>query len=183
MSYAITVSDPGIQSPAFMPGRSAKALLAGLVALLLASTLLFSGRASADPVVANQILQAIRQDRQVLDLYIQLAKQHASSGNIAAARSTYLSANMEALKLSARLRNLQQQNLDSLNRGLYRDRAALERAIQFGQSANVDIKVLALDLQMLTQTPTSLQFQTQLQIDTIKFNMNMDRLEQAMRDA
>jgi len=154
-----------------------------LSAALLAAVLSFSGKAAADPAVASQIMQLMRQDRQVLDVYIQLARQQAASGNIAAAKNSYLSAQVQAIRLNMDFVRLVKENRDSLDRGLYRDRAALERATNYAQLAGNDTQLLSIDLQMLAQQPTSPEFQTRLQVDLITFNAHLNQLEQAMSQA
>lgn len=165
------------------PLRRARALLMFLSAALLAALLSFSGKAAADPAVASQIMQIMRQDRQLLDLHIQMARQQASAGNIAGAKSSYLSAQIQAIKLNMDFVRLVQENRDSLDRGLYRDRIALERAISYAQVVSTDTQFLQIDLQLLAQQPASPDFQVRLQIDLITFSAHVTSLEQAMNQA
>lgn len=183
MSYGIAIPSRNTQSPKPASILSAKNMLAMLGALLLATSLLFSGRASADPAVANQVMQVIRLDRQVFDMHLQIARQHATNGNVNAARTAFISAHMKAIILNLDLVRLREANQDSLDRGLYRDRAALERAIQFGQQATLQSQIVAMDLQLLTQDPLSLSLRARLDMDLVMLDMNMTQLEQAMRDA
>ncbi|MGH8080680.1 MAG: hypothetical protein ACREP7_08900 [Lysobacter sp.] len=183
MSYANAVPACNVSVSSSSPSGSAKVLMAALSALLMAAALLFSGRAAADPAAANRVMQVIAVDRQVLDMNIQLAKQMARTGDLNAARSAFLSAQMHATMLNMDLVRLHQENQDSLDRGLYRDRAALERAIQHGRVAEMNMQVVSMDLQLLVQQPGSVQFQARLDLDMVMFNTEMTQLERAMRDA
>ncbi|QQP96056.1 hypothetical protein [Lysobacter enzymogenes] len=180
MSYATTDSTVPAH---FSPLPRARALLAFLAAALFAAMLSFSGAAAADPAVASQIMQIARQDRQLMDLHIQIARQQASMGNIVGAKNSYTSAQIQAIKLNMDFVRLVAEHRDSLDRGLYRNRAALERAINYAQLANADAQMLSLDLQQLVQLPTSPQLQTRLQIDLITFSTHLTQLEQAMSEA
>lgn len=180
MSYATT--DSPVPAP-FSPLPRARALLAFLAAALFAAMLSFSGAAAADPAVASQIMQIMRQDRQLMDLHLQIARQQSNGGDIAGARNSYISAQIQAIQLNVDFVRLVRENRDSLDRGLYRDRSALERALNYAQMLSTDAQLLSLDLQLLSQQPTSPQLQTRLQIDLITLSARVNQLEQAMSQA
>ncbi|MBX9402103.1 methionine biosynthesis protein MetW [Lysobacter sp. BMK333-48F3] len=165
------------------PVRKPRAWTQRLRALLVAALLSFSVGAIADPVIANQILQAVRYDRQILDMDLQIARSFVQNGNIAQARLYYTRAQMDATMLSVQLAKLQQQNLDSLNRGLYSNRAAMELAVSKGQMSRLQSQYIEMDLAILSQLPTSMEHRVKLDMDLFVFNMTMMQLEQAMRDA
>jgi len=167
----------------FTAARKPFAWTARLRALLVAALLTFSAGAVADPVIANQILQVVRYDRQMLDMDLQIAKVYVQNNNIAQARVYYTRAQMDATVLSVELAKLQQQNLDSLNRGLYGNLAAMERAVAQGQKARLQSQYIEMDLAILSQLPTSMDYRIKLDMDLLMFNMTMQQLEQAMSEA
>ncbi|MGH8080679.1 MAG: hypothetical protein ACREP7_08895 [Lysobacter sp.] len=151
--------------------------------MLLAVGLSFSDRAAADPVTAGKMMQVIVLDRQALDIHLQFAKRQARNGDMAGARAGFISAQMQATLLNLDLARMHRENQVSLDRGRYRDRAALLRAVQHGRVASLNIQVAAMDVQALVQTPASVPKLAQLNLDIDLFNQEMDRLEQAMREA
>ncbi|MGH8082941.1 MAG: hypothetical protein ACREP7_20350, partial [Lysobacter sp.] len=160
---------------------AARRVLAGLSALLLVVAMLFSGRAAADPVVAGQLMQTIGADRQVLDLQLQTARQQTLNQDYVGARTTFLAANIQAMKIGTDLARLQQENQDSLDRGLYRNRIMLERAIRYVQVSSTNLQAVAMDLQQLAQVPYASQ--SRLDVDSTLFRISMTQVEQAMANA
>lgn len=163
--------------------KRAGALISSLRAAALATVLLFSAGAQADPVVAAQIMQKIHVDRQVFDVHMQQVNLYLDiSPNQAAV--ALITARIDTVKINQRLKQLHQENLASRDAGQYNNLQALERAIQHGNQArqriqSVEIYLLTLEME---RPPTAFTRQL-LNIQIELFNTSMRELEQAMAEA
>ncbi|SDW59711.1 hypothetical protein [Lysobacter enzymogenes] len=163
--------------------RAGAPLISSLRAAALATVLLFSAGAQADPVVAAQIMQKIHVDRQVFDVHMQQVNLYLDiSPNQAAV--ALITARIDTVKINQRLKQLHQENLASRDAGQYNNLQALERAIQHGNQArqriqSVEIYLLTLEME---RPPTAVTRQL-LNIHIELFNTSMRELEQAMAEA
>ncbi|MGH8080678.1 MAG: hypothetical protein ACREP7_08890 [Lysobacter sp.] len=82
--------------------------------------------------------------------------------------------------MAQQLIGLNRENVDTLDRGLYRDRGNQENAIRFNQIASQDVQQVSVYLQILQQAPTSQTHLIYLDIYTEYLNADMMRLEQSM---
>ncbi|BAV99111.1 hypothetical protein [Lysobacter enzymogenes] len=163
--------------------KHAGALISSLRAAALATVLLFSVGAQADPVVAAQIMQKIHVDRQVFDVHMQQVNWYLDFSPNQAAISL-VTARVDTVKIGQRLKQLHQENLASRDAGQYNNLQALERAIQHGNQArqriqSVEIYLLTLEME---RPPTAFTRQL-LNIQIELFNTSMRELEQAMAEA
>ncbi|SDY68992.1 hypothetical protein SAMN04487939_10516 [Lysobacter sp. yr284] len=118
---------------------------AGLRAVCLCAWLLFAGVAAADPVVALQAVQQLESDHSAMYQRMQVAYGAHRRGDDARARQALMGAADYAVRLSGGLAELRTANQDTLDRGLYRDRVALERAL-------ADIAIAEQRLDQLIET-------------------------------
>ena len=163
--------------------KRAGALISSLRAAALATVLLFSAGAQADPVVAAQIMQKIDVDRQVFDVHMQQVNWYLDfSPNQAA--FALITARVDTVKIGQKLKQLRQENQESRDAGQYNNLQALERAIQYGDRAAQRIKSVEIYLSILEieRPPTAVSRQM-LNIQIEMFNMHMRELEQAMAEA
>lgn len=103
--------------------------LAGLRSACLCAWLLFAGIAAADPVEALQVVQQLENDHGSMYQRMQVAYDAHRRGDDARARLALRDVAAYAMRLSSGLADLRAANQDTLDRGLYRDRVALERAL------------------------------------------------------
>ncbi|WP_394537982.1 hypothetical protein PRJ39_18905 [Lysobacter enzymogenes] len=163
--------------------KRARTVIASLRGAALATVLLFSAGAQADPAVAAQILQSIRIERQVFDVYMQQANWYLDR-DPSHAQIALISARVEAIKIDAKLKSLLQENLESRDAGQYNDLQALERAIAHNRTATQRIKFVEAYLSMLEiERPPSAITRQMLNTQILLFNMSMQDLEQAMAQA
>ncbi|MFZ5638839.1 MAG: hypothetical protein ACOY82_19890 [Pseudomonadota bacterium] len=145
----------------------------GVVLALAATT------AAADPQFAMAELQRVRAQYATLELDFQFGKAFASVGNAASARSQFERARIDAALFGAYATRLQQQNQDSLQRGLYDDRAALERAIVCNSVLRAQASVLQVQMAFLVQQPLS---QAQIASTDVQMAVTKVRLQQCIRE-
>lgn len=163
--------------------KRAGALISSLRGAALATVLLFSAGAQADPAVAAQILQTIRYERQVFDVQMQQVNWYLDH-DPNHAQTALIMARVEAVKIDAKLKRLVQENLASRDAGQYNDLQALERAIEYGRTASQRIKFVEVYLQTLEiERPPSAITRQMLNTQILLFNMSMQQLEQAMAQA
>lgn len=165
------------------PRQRAGALISCLRGAALATALLFSAGAQADPAVAAEILQNIRYERQVFEVRMQMVNWYLDS-DPNHAQTALIMARIEAVKIDAKLKSLLQENLASRDAGQYNNLQALERAIEYNRTAGQRIKFVEVYLQMLEiERPPSAITRQMLNTQILLFNMSMQELEQAMAQA
>ncbi|MEH6419621.1 hypothetical protein [Pseudomonas sp. CGJS7] len=152
----------------------------GLRAVWLTLLLLISQGAWAEPAAADRALGAAKQEYRVLKLQHSIGKQHVQTGQWGAATSSFLAARISAIKMSNQLSQLYQENVDSFQRGLYRDGVSQQKAIDHTRVAGNNSKVLEVRLQMLSQQPSLQQNQIAVEVELVKLDHSMLLLEQAM---
>lgn len=147
-----------------------------MLGIVLALT---SMTAVADPQLASAELQRVRAQYATMDVDFRFGKAYASIGNANAARSQFIRARTDAVLFGLYATRLQQQNQDSLQRGLYDDRAALERAIACNSTLRVQGSILDVQMAVLVQQPLS-----QAQIASVDAQMVMTniRLQQCIQE-
>ena len=152
--------------------RTMRAWLFGAVLALVA------GAASAEPQLARSELDAARQQYQLTDINFQVGRAIANTGNANAAQSSFTQAQISAYVFGLRVTRLQQQNQDSLQRGLYVNRTALEQAIACNAALRVQAQVLQVNLSILAQQPLS---QSQIASTNVQFFVTSIRLQQCVQ--
>lgn len=159
------------------------AFAAAARAATLATVLLFSAGAQADPVVAQQMLQAIRAERQQFDVQMQIVNFYLDN-QPSQAQVALASAQVDAVVIGSKLARLYQENRASRENGQYNDLQALERAIQLTALARTRIQYVEVRLQVLRmENPPSAITRAQLNVDLELFAMYMRDLELAMSQA
>ncbi len=148
------------------PFRAFQYWMLGVVLALTSMT------AAADPQLAMAELQRVRAQYAAMETDFQLGKAYASVGNANAARSQFERARIDAVLFGLYATQLQQQNQDSLQRGLYDDRAALERAIVCNGTLRVQASVLQVQMAVLVQQPLS-----QAQIASVDAQMVLTKIQ------
>ena len=143
--------------------------------LLGAVLALVAGTASAEPQQARLELDAARQQCQIMDINFQVGRARANTGNASAAQSSFIQAQMSAVLFGIRVAVVQTQNQDSLQRGLYANRAALEQAIACNAALSVQAQILRLNLSILAQQPLS---QSQISATYVRFFYTSIQLQQ-----
>lgn len=164
--------------------RRAGTFAAAARAFALATALLFSAGAQADPARAEQIMQVVDNQRSVLDTHMFYVNMYLDSGNVTAAQYSLILAHAEAVALSHKLAELGSELRDSRAQGQYHDLQALERAIQHGDAARNRmqmIKTYLMTLQM--ERPPSAITRMLLDAQFQSFELSMLQLRQAMNEA
>ncbi len=152
--------------------RTMRAWLFGAVLALVAGT------ASAEPQLARSELDAARLQYQLIDINFQVGRALANTGNANAAKSSFTQAQISAYVFGLRVTRLQLQNQDSLQRGLYVNRAALEQAIVCNAVLRVQAQTLQVYLSILAQQPLS---QLQIAATNTQFFVTSTRLQQCVQ--
>lgn len=152
----------------------------GLTAMLMSLTLLFGSVAHAEPAAANQYLQIAKQDFSVLKVYYQLGRNYALAGNAAQAKNVFLQAQINAFKLTNDATALYQQNVDTLNRGLYRNLGYQQQAVSYSSLLLSQVQLMRARLGVLTQSPLSPSARTSVDISILQVTTTLAQTEQAM---
>jgi hypothetical protein len=151
-----------------------------LGAMLLIFTLFFGPQAQAEPAAASQTLLVAKLDFQLLQVYFQSGRAAAASGNAAQARSLFTAAYSSSILLGIDVARLQQQNQDTLNRGLFLNRDAQQLAVQLSAVLSVQTQVLSAQLALLSQSPLSQNAQLSAYASIFQVSITLLQLEQAM---
>lgn len=152
--------------------RTMRAWLLGAILALVAGT------ASAEPQQARFELDVSRQQYQIMDINFQVGRALANTGNAGGARSSFIQAQVSAALFGIRVVRLQQQNQDSLQRGLYANRAALEQAIACNAVLRVQAQILQVNLSVLAQQPLS---QAQINQTYVQLLITSIRMQQCVQ--
>ncbi len=152
--------------------RSMRAWLFGAMLAVVAGT------ASAEPQQARLALDAARQQYQIADINFQVGRSLANAGNAGAAQSYFIQSQASVILFGVRVTQLQQQNQDSLQRGLYANRAALEQAIACNATLRVQAQILQANLSVLVQQPLS---QAQIFQTYVQFLITLSRVQQCVQ--
>jgi hypothetical protein len=151
--------------------------------MLLILTLMLGAQAQAEPGAASQALQLAKQNFAIARLQFQSGQTAASVGNAAQASSSFISAQVSALRLLQNARQLVSENQDSLDRGLYVNRDYQEQAVLNSRLLSTQVSLLNSYLSLLAQNPLSVQLQIDVLIRNIEVSATLARLENAMRRA
>lgn len=117
---------------------------AGVRAVVAAAALAFASAAPADPAVADALLQQAGDTHQFAVSALGAGATMQQQGQTQAARIQYEETYHIAAALHGELDELNAANQDTLARGLYQDRAALESAIALGATAQSQIRSYVL---------------------------------------
>lgn len=152
----------------------------GFAAMMLSLLALFAGHAQAEPNAANQYLQITKNNFYVARLNFQIGSNSAIAGNANAARQYFTSANVNSVVMQANATSLYLQNIDTLNRGLYRNAYYQQQAVSYSNILRAQIQVLSVNLSVLSQSPLSASSRISTEISIFQVNATLLNLEQAM---
>lgn len=174
-----------IQENAVATGLAAQAekktgFRSGFVAMLLSMMVFFAGYAQAEPGLANQYLQVTKSNFYVTKLNFQIGSSYAQTGNAAAARQSFTSAYINSVVMQSNATSLYAQNVDTLNRGLYRNAYYQQQAVSYSNILRSQIQVLSVNLSILSQSPLSASTRISAEIGIMQINATLLNLEQAM---
>lgn len=147
--------------------------VAALRVFLLSLLMLVAQGASAEPVLAGQLLDSAKQIHAHLKLQHQIAKMNLQAGQSDAAVMAFTLERSEAIALSAKLSRLYSENQSTFQNGQYLNATAQQQAISYNQTAKQSSMRLDMQLMMLTMQPTS-------QIDLMMAEMEMELLARRM---
>lgn len=153
----------------------------GFVAMMLCWLVFLVGNAQAEPGIANQYLQITKNQFTTTKIYHQFGSSYAQAGNVAAARQYYTVASINAAMMRNSAINLYSQNIDTLNRGLYRNAAYQQQAVSYSNVLQYQTQVLGLHLTILSQSPLSTSSRISADLTIAQINVTLLNLEQAMR--
>ncbi|ATE72959.1 hypothetical protein [Lysobacter capsici] len=154
--------------------------LQALRMLLLSLLMLLAHGAWADPVVAVHELETAKGNHAQIIALHEVAKAQLQAGQANGAAFGFSAAQVKARLMSARLAKVLGQNVDTLQRGLYTDAAAQQRAIDHNEAARQLASALEGHFATLVVQPTS---QTELALTDAalaQLALHMTQLEQAM---
>ena len=152
----------------------------GFAAMMLSLLALFAGHAQAEPNAANQYLQVAKNNFYVMKLNFQIGSQYAVAGNANAARQYFTSANVNSIVMQSNVTSLYLQNIDTLNRGLYRNVFYQQQAVSYSDILRSQIQLLSAKLSVLSQSPLSANARINAEVSIIQINATLANLEQAM---
>jgi hypothetical protein len=148
--------------------------------LLLSLLMLVGHSAWADPVLAEGELEMAKNNHAHIIALHEVAKAQLQAGQPNGAAFGFSAAQVKARVMSARLARVLAQNVDTLQRGLYTDAAAQQRAIDHNEAARQLATALEGHFATLVMQPTS---QTELALTDAalaQLALHMTQLEQAM---
>lgn len=152
----------------------------GFAAMMLSLLALFAGHAQAEPGAANQYLQVAKNNFYVMKLNFQIGSNYAAAGNANVARQYFTSANANSIVMRNNATSLYLQNIDTLNRGLYRNAYYQQQAVAYSDVLRSQLQVLSAKLSVLSQSPLSANARISAEVSIIQINATLSNLEQAM---
>jgi len=153
----------------------------GFVAMMMCLLVFFVGHAQAEPTVANQYLQVAKNNFAVAKINFQIGSSYAQAGNVAVARQYFTIASINVAQMRQSAAVLYSQNIDTLNRGLYRNLYYQQQAVAYSNILQIQAQVLSLHLSILSQSPLSTSSRISAEISIAQINVTLLNLEQAMR--
>lgn len=149
--------------------------------LLMASLLMaFSLGVCAEPTAATQVLAVAKQNFAQVKQQHMIAKLQLQAGQASSAQVSFTLARAQAAQMNSNLIRLSNENQDTLQRGLYRNRVSQEQAVQTNGVVNNTAQSLQSRLLVLSVQPNS-------QLDLIladqaltQLTADLQRLEQFM---
>jgi hypothetical protein len=152
----------------------------GLAAMLMSLTMLFGGAAHAQPVIASQYLQLTKNDFTVAKINYQIGRNYAVVLNAAAARSYFMAARVNSIQMRTHALYLQQENLNTLASGQYRNAAYQQMAVSYSNLLSSQVSLLDAYLSILSQTPLSQGARVNVDAMIIQITTTLLQTEQAM---
>jgi hypothetical protein len=152
----------------------------GLATMLMSLTMLFGSVAHAEPTLASQYLQLTKNNFAVAKINYQIGRNYATASNAAVARSYFIAARSNSIQMYTHSLNLQQQNLDTLARGQYRNAAYQQMAVSYSRLLSSQVSLLDAYLSILTQTPLSQNARVNVDAMIIQITSTLLQTEQAM---
>ncbi|SDY68908.1 hypothetical protein SAMN04487939_10514 [Lysobacter sp. yr284] len=154
---------------------------AGVRAVVAAAALAFATAAPADPAAADALLQQAGDTHQLAVSALRAGAASQQQGQTEMAKEHYHQSYQIVAALYGTLDELDAANQDTLARGLYRDRAALERAIALGATAQAQIRGNVLPpIAGLTGDPDRLPLYQQAQQGLIRVARTLSELRVAL---
>ncbi len=153
----------------------------GFVAMMMCLLVFFVGSAQAEPGLANQYLQVTKSQFTATKVYHQIGSSYAQVGNVPLARQYFTVASINAALTRSNAIALSSQNIDTLNRGLYRNLYYQQQAVAYSNILQTQTQVLGLHLSILSQSPLSVSSRISADISIAQINVTLLNLEQAMR--
>lgn len=135
---------------------AARRQFAGML-LMMGLTVLASLPAQAEPGAAFQALQMAKGHMQNLHGAYAHGRERAMAGDAATARTFFNGAYVQSQGLCNRAADLQAQNRDTLNRGLYRNRSYQQQAVQWSDTLRSQCGELSYRLSLLVANPLAYQ--------------------------
>jgi hypothetical protein len=152
----------------------------GFAAMMLSLLALLAGHAQAEPNTANQYLQVTKNNFYLMKLNFQIGSQYAVARNANAARQYFTNANVNSIVMQNYATSLYLQNIDTLNRGLYRNASYQQQAVLYSDVLRAQIQVLSAKLSVLSQSPLSANARINAEVSIVQINATLTNLEQAM---
>jgi hypothetical protein len=125
--------------------------------MMMALAVLASLPAQAEPGAASQALNAAKSHMQNLQSAYQAGRSYALGGHGGLAYPLFRGAHIQSVGLCDRAANLQTQNRDTLNRGLFRNRSYQQQAVQLSDTLRSQCGELSYRLSLLVINPLAYQ--------------------------
>jgi hypothetical protein len=148
--------------------------------LVMGLAVLASLPAQAEPGAAFQALQMAKAHMQNLHGAYAHGRDRALVGDSGTAYTFFRGAYVQSLGLCDRAADLQAQNRDTLNRGLYRNRSYQQQAVQWSDTLRAQCGELSYRLSLLVANPLAYQQIAVTDGVVQQVGYTLSRLEQAM---